>query len=338
MKYKYTSIAVALMIYLMGTSCAIEESPGGSIHPHGSIHVDVYDESSQVLAGAKILVDGIERLETAPSFIHGIREGTHQITARNFGYWSVTASVDVPAGDTASVDITLPLINPDLTGFLSVTSTPDGARLLLDGKPLLVDDIPLVTPLTTELPMGEYAVSVHLPGHATLSPLNPTVEVTPDIPNGIDFSLQAVQTGVQTGMLPHDFNLENALGDSLRLTDLTGRVVLLNFWYADCVPCMHEFPGIQNVYERYGAAGFEVVAVNPMFPDDREEVLRVREELGLTFQLLLDWDRHVTTTLYNVSVFPRNVLIDRTGTIHAVFLSVEEEELDNLVKPLVEEE
>ncbi len=331
-------LIILAAVLLFGLSCSVEESPSSGGYPHGSILVTVYDESSQVLSGARILVDGIERLETAPAYIHGISEGAHQVTARSFGYWSETADVDVVAGDTVEVEIQLTIVVPDQTGQLSVTSNPEGARLLLDGNPFLVNGSPLLTPLTTELPMGEYTASVHLAGHATLYPLNPLVEVTPDVPSGIEFTLEARQTGAQVGMLPFDFTLENVLGDSIRLNNLTGRVVLINFWYADCVPCMHEFPGIQSVYQRHAADGFEIVAVNPMFPDDRTEVLRVREEQGLTFQLLLDWDRYVTTTLYNVSVFPRNILIDRTGTISEVLQSVTEEELENLVAPLVEEE
>jgi len=90
---------------------------------------------------------------------------------------------------------------------------------------------------------------------------------------------------------------------------------------------MLEFPDIQEVYEDYSSLGFQVLAINPF--DDLEAIREVREDptLGITFQLLMDNAVQNTDSLYNISIYPQNFLIDGSGKIRYRFGYTTEEAL-----------
>ncbi len=325
-----TLLIFTFLVSLAG--CAIEEVEGGH---EGFLFVSAVDTLGAEITGATVLVDNVERAERTPAILNGLRTGTHEVTVRKLGFFSKMSEAVITSGDTTVSEFTLTPVAVGQTGILAVTSNPSGARVLMDGHAVEINGELARTPANLYLPWGVYQLSVHLEGHATVSPLLPSAEVRAGETTDFEFTLAEVETAQEAGKLPFDFTRENVEGDSVRLSDLTGYVVLVNFWYADCTPCIHEFPGIENVYRDLGSSGFKILAINPMFPDDRDEVLRVRSELGLTFQLLLDWDRYVTTTLYGVNPFPRNILVDRTGKIAEVLPSVLEEELRGKVNGLL---
>src|SRR5450432_2051734 len=59
-----------------------------------------------------------------------------------------------------------------------------------------------------------------------------------------------------------DFTLKDAKGASVKLSDFTGKVVLLNFWATWCGPCKIEIPWFIEFQKKYGAAGLQVVGVS----------------------------------------------------------------------------
>ena len=59
-----------------------------------------------------------------------------------------------------------------------------------------------------------------------------------------------------------DFVLRNADGALVKLSDLRGKVVFVNFWASWCVPCKKELPDIQKLYDEKRADGLEVLAIN----------------------------------------------------------------------------
>jgi len=319
------------MTFFLG-GCAVEEFVG---QREGFIYATAVDTLGGALEGASIFIDGQRRTERTPALLHCVQVGRREVVTRLLGYWNDTTIVDVVNGETRRVAAELRQVPADQTGRLKVDSTPAGARVLLYGSAVRVDGALIVTPAQLDLPWGRYELSVRRDGYATTAPLLPLIEITAGETVPVLFTLEAVETEKRVGMLPPDFTLENVDRDSIRLSDLTGCVVLLNFWYADCIPCMREFPGIENVYRELGGEGFRVAAVNPMFPDDLDDVLLARQNAGLTFELLLDWDRQVTVGLYRIGAFPANILIDRTGRISAILASVHEAELRGMVGSLL---
>ncbi len=101
---------------------------------------------------------------------------------------------------------------------------------------------------------------------------------------------------------------------TLRLSDLRGKVVLLNFWATWCPPCKAEMPDLNELQAKYGEAqDFVVVGVN--VEEDAETVRRFVEEQGLAFPIALDRDSRVTTETFGVRPLPSTFIIDREGYI-----------------------
>jgi thiol-disulfide isomerase/thioredoxin len=110
-----------------------------------------------------------------------------------------------------------------------------------------------------------------------------------------------------------DFTLPTLSGAFLRVADLQGKVVLLNFWATWCVPCRTEMPSIEALYQRYKDRGLEVVAVN-LDMLSTASVEAFMQEVGVTFRVGLDpsWS---TARAYRVLGLPTTYLIDRAGNV-----------------------
>jgi len=110
-----------------------------------------------------------------------------------------------------------------------------------------------------------------------------------------------------------DFTLSTLSGASIRLLDLRGKVVLLNFWATWCVPCRTEMPTLEALYRRYKDRGLAVLAVNiDMLSTAGVEAFV--KEVAMTFQIVLDpsWS---TARAYRVLGLPTTYLIDRVGNV-----------------------
>src|SRR3712207_503385 len=69
-----------------------------------------------------------------------------------------------------------------------------------------------------------------------------------------------------------DFALPALSGETLRLSELQGRVVIINFWASWCQPCVNETPRLVSWYEQHNAAGLQVIGVDTLYHDSRESV------------------------------------------------------------------
>jgi thiol-disulfide isomerase/thioredoxin len=111
-----------------------------------------------------------------------------------------------------------------------------------------------------------------------------------------------------------DFTLPTLSGEAIRLADLRGKVILLNFWATWCGPCRAEMPVIEALYQRYKDRGLEVVAVN-LDILSTAGVAAFVQEVGVTFRVGLDPSWSIARA-YRVLGLPTTYLIDRAG--HAV--------------------
>ncbi len=121
----------------------------------------------------------------------------------------------------------------------------------------------------------------------------------------------------QAGFLAPNFSLSTPQGDSITLSDLRGKVILLNIWATWCPPCRAEMPAMQNTYQALQERGFIVLAVNSTFQDTPAKIEPFLQEYGLTFPTLLDTNGDVTR-LYQVQSLPTSFFIDKNGIIREV--------------------
>ncbi len=115
-----------------------------------------------------------------------------------------------------------------------------------------------------------------------------------------------------TGMPASDFTLLDLKGESHRLSQYRGKIVLVNFWATWCKPCTTEMPAMQATYDKLQDQGFVVLAVNEL-----EDEAKVREHIrtyGHTFPVLLDLNNQVANQ-YGVYGLPVSVFVDEHGIV-----------------------
>jgi len=123
----------------------------------------------------------------------------------------------------------------------------------------------------------------------------------------------------QTGFLAPDFTLDTLDGDTVTLSDLRGKAVLVNLWATWCPPCRSEMPAIQKLYDEYKDQGFVVLAVNATNQDQVSKIPDFIQEYGLTFPILLDTAGEVSRQ-YQLRSLPSSFFIGRDGVIQEVVI------------------
>lgn len=121
------------------------------------------------------------------------------------------------------------------------------------------------------------------------------------------------------GFLAPDFELKALTGESVKLSDLRGRAVLVNLWATWCSPCRAEMQTLEKVYREYRNKGFTVLAINMTQQDDPSTVAPFAEKLRLTFPILLD-ETGMAERAYQLQSLPSSYFIRRDGVINEVVI------------------
>jgi thiol-disulfide isomerase/thioredoxin len=102
-------------------------------------------------------------------------------------------------------------------------------------------------------------------------------------------------------------------GGRTALSDLRGKVVLIDFWATWCGPCRMSIPGIQKLYTKYRDRGFEVLGV-ALERDDGSQIPAFVKEMGMTYPVGMPAQRELVNG-YDPRSIPLMVLVDRAGNI-----------------------
>jgi len=144
------------------------------------------------------------------------------------------------------------------------------------------------------------------------------------------------QANELSGAAP-DFTLKSNQGKNIRLQDLRGQVVMLNFWASWCGPCRQEMPLMDVIYKKYEKLGFTILAVN--VDEDSSDADAFLNSVPVTFPVLYDNDSKVSE-LFDVDAMPTTVMIDRDGNkrfLHRGYKEGYEIDYEKQVKKLVRE-
>jgi cytochrome c biogenesis protein CcmG/thiol:disulfide interchange protein DsbE len=132
------------------------------------------------------------------------------------------------------------------------------------------------------------------------------------------------------------FSVKTLEGERLRLSDLRGEVVLVNFWATWCPPCRREMPAFQAAYERYRDRGFSVVGLSTDL-GGRDAVRAYVKQAGVTYPVALA-SEGVRLAYGGVSMLPQSFLVDREGKVRKIVRGAfEEEALRRSLEELLEE-
>ena len=134
-----------------------------------------------------------------------------------------------------------------------------------------------------------------------------------------------------------DFTLKSNSGKNMKLSELRGQVVLLNFWASWCGPCRQEMPLLDALHKRYKKVGFTVLGVN--VESDSSKARKYLSSVKVQFPILFDTTNQVSKT-YKVEAMPTTIIIDRNGNmryLHTGYKPGYENDYRKQVKKLLRE-
>jgi len=130
-----------------------------------------------------------------------------------------------------------------------------------------------------------------------------------------------------------DFTLTLINGDKVKLADLKGRVIVLNFWATWCVPCRKELPLLDSYYRVVKDKGLSIYAVTT------EDSLPLSQMKGLFAAMAIPAVRSVKGPYGARVAVPTNIVIGRDGTVrYAEPGSFDLDRLNKVLGPLLAEE
>lgn len=146
--------------------------------------------------------------------------------------------------------------------------------------------------------------------------------------------------GIEIGMMAPDIELPTIDGELVKLSELRGKMVLINFWAAWCAPCRKKVPALIEILNTYndsefddGETGFEIFSVsldkneiswkNTVIKDSIIDFINVGDMKG--------WDSPAANA-YNIKKIPSSILVDGEGKIIAI--NLKPKDLDKKLKKL----
>lgn len=150
------------------------------------------------------------------------------------------------------------------------------------------------------------------------------------------FTATNLSATVISGKAPN-FTLKSNSGKNIKLSELRGQVVLINFWASWCGPCRQEMPELNKLYSKYKKLGFTVLGVN--VEEDNTDALTILKDDKINFPILWDSENKVSK-LYNVTGMPTTVLVARDGTmryLHRAYKPGDINQYKKWVKQLIRE-
>lgn len=163
---------------------------------------------------------------------------------------------------------------------------------------------------------------------AVIEALNESFYTSPSVLNAVKhlenlIEKRALTKFLEPGNYAKEIEMTDPEGKIRRLSDLRGKIVLIDFWASWCAPCRRENPNVVAMYKKYNASGFEVFSVSLDKATDKEKWKAAIQNDGLI------WPNHVSDLNYfqckaaldyGVTSIPFTVLVDKEGKIIATNL------------------
>lgn len=362
-----TSILLILSVAIVGIQCSQDSSAGGfaisgTIKNAGNMQVyldqvGVNPNSANLVKGKadadangnfainfeEKLPAGIYRLRVGEQKLNLVLDGKESEISVNGDLLNFTRFEYELSGSPSSVTyrnmmqnlVARKMTADDIRNFVDSTANP------LTGMLVAVQALGGNTSLLDIYKKSEERLAKELPGSNYISDYQQYLASIQRVSTGGGNGYQFIEEGNRQSA--PDIKLPSPSGKEYALSDLKGKVVLLDFWASWCRPCRMENPNVVKIYNKYKDQGFTVFSVSLDGVDSRQKAMfqndekKIREALEAQKDRWkeaiakdgLIWDYHVSdlkkwecapAQLYGVSSIPRTFMIDKDGKIAAVNL------------------
>ncbi|MBX2899391.1 MAG: TlpA family protein disulfide reductase [Cyclobacteriaceae bacterium] len=111
------------------------------------------------------------------------------------------------------------------------------------------------------------------------------------------------------------FNVNTIKGETLKLNELTGKVVVINFWFEGCAPCIAELPALNKLYEDYKTKDVVFIAFGK---DDTQTIMDFLKRRDFNFNHVSS-DYDLSNDYCIIAGWPTNMVLDKNGTVRQIF-------------------
>jgi peroxiredoxin len=143
-----------------------------------------------------------------------------------------------------------------------------------------------------------------------------------------------VKAQPRQGQLAEEIALPSVTGDTIKLSSLKGKVVLLDFWASWCGPCRASNKDLVKLYSKYKSKGFEILGVS--LDDEKTKWKNAIKQDKINWLQVNDnggWEAK-TAAAWNINSIPTSFLIDKDGRLLA--MDLEGKELEKALKYLID--
>jgi thiol-disulfide isomerase/thioredoxin len=130
-----------------------------------------------------------------------------------------------------------------------------------------------------------------------------------------------------------DFTVVSLKGDSIKLSALKGKVLLLDFWASWCGPCRYSNKKLVKLYSKYKDKGFEILGVS--LDEEMKDWKKAVTKDKITWMQGIDrggWDA-ITAIKWQIDALPTSFLVNQNGDVVAI--NLEKDDLEKKIKELL---
>jgi thiol-disulfide isomerase/thioredoxin len=128
---------------------------------------------------------------------------------------------------------------------------------------------------------------------------------------------QARKNGLEGSRAP-DFEVDTLEGETIRLSDLEGQVVMLDFWATWCGPCRAVMPALSDMHEDYNEQGLHVVSISNEATNTVKRYIASEKSRGREYAQHFGMEAGEVRRAYGIRSLPTLAVVDRTGTVRLV--------------------
>ncbi|MCW5910886.1 MAG: TlpA family protein disulfide reductase [Cyclobacteriaceae bacterium] len=130
-----------------------------------------------------------------------------------------------------------------------------------------------------------------------------------------------------------NFALKDITGKTWVLSELKGKIIVINFWFTGCAPCIMEIPELNTLVEKY--KNKDVVFLALAMGDDETKIRKFLERKPFNYNLIPHKDARNVISRYGIMAFPTHVVLDAERKITYTAIGYHEETVASLDKEIV---